>query len=188
MRLDINDLKRGTLIVIDGGPYSVLSVKHTHMGRGGASVQSKIKDLRSGKVLDRTFKPSDNVDEADIRRMDVKFIYERKGEYWFHEPGKPEKRFSLGGVVLGEQGKFLKPNMEVKAFLFSGNVINVELPIKAGYKVIEAPPSIRGNTSQGGNKPVVIEGGAKINVPLFIEEGDTIRVNTETGEYAERVS
>ena len=171
---------------MEGDPYIVLSVKHVHIGRGGASVQSKLKNLRTGKVLDRSLKPAEVFEEANIERLDVEFIYERSGEYWFHEKGDRSKRFSLGGDAIGEQAKFLKSGIEVKAFIFKGNVINIELPIKADYKVIEAPPNVRGNTSSGGDKVVTVEGGAKITVPLFIEEGDTIRVNTDTGEYAER--
>jgi len=186
MKLDISDLKRGGLVVYDGDPYMVLSVRHVHMGRGGASVQTKIKNLRSGKVLDRNFKSADTFEEADIEKLNANFIYERNSEYWFNESGNKGNRFSLVKDVIGDAAPFLKPGMEVKAFIFDGGVINIELPIKADYKVIEAPPSIRGNTSSGGDKVVTIEGGAKVTVPLFIEEGDVIRINTETWEYAER--
>jgi len=188
MKLDINDLKRSSVIEIDKTPYIVLSVKHIHMGRGGASVQTKIKDLKSGKVLERNFKSSDNFDEAQIEKVDVEFIYNKGDEYWFHESGAPSKRVSLDKDAIGEQSKFLKSKMAIRAFLFKGEVINIELPIKADYEVIDAPPSIKGNTSSGGNKLVTIEGGAKVSVPLFIEAGDKVRVNTETGEYTERVN
>ena len=188
MKLDINDLKRGSIIVFEGSPSIVLSAKHIHMGRGGAVVQSKIKDLQTGKIAERSFKSSDSFEEAEIDKTNVVFIYERNGEYWFHEKGKPGSRFPLGAEEIGEQSIYLKPNMEVLAFMFNGQVINIELPIKAEYEVIDAPPSIRGNTSSGGSKQVTIEGGAKVNVPLFIEAGDRIRVNTDTGEYAERAN
>lgn len=187
MKLDINDLKRGSLVVIDNTPYTVLSVKHSHIGRGGAVVQTKIKDLRTGKVLDKNLKSSDVIEEAEIERRNAVFIYERNGEYWFHEKDNPSARFALLESAIGSQAQFLKPKMAIKSFIFKGDIINIGLPIKADYKVMEAPPSIRGSTSQGGGKIVVIEGGARINTPLFVEEGDTIRVNTETGEYAERV-
>jgi len=186
MRLDINDLKRGSLVVVDGDPYVVLFTKHVHMGRGSASVQTKLKNLVTGKVLDRTFKSADNIEEAEIKKLDSVFIYERNGEYWFHEEDDKSKRFSLDGDAIGEQAIFLKAEMKVRAILFNGEIINVELPIKADYKVTEAPPKIKGNTSSGGTKFVTIEGGAKISTPLFIETGDVIRVNTETGEYTER--
>lgn len=186
MKLDANELKRGSLVAIDKNPYIVLSVKHVHMGRGSAVVQSKLKDLKTGKVLERSLRPSDDIEEAQIEKIGVQFIYERNGEYWFHEEGNPSKRFSLEGGVVGEQREFLKSNMKIRAYSFEGNIINIELPVKANYKVIDAPPNIKGNTSQGGSKVITIEGGAKVNVPLFIETGDIIRVNTETGEYTER--
>ena len=188
MKLSINDLKRGSRIVIGGDPYIVMYVKHIHMGRGGATLQTKIRNLKSGKVLERSFKSSDSFEEADIERLQAQFIYERNGEYWFHETGNPSSRFSLEKDVIGDQAIFLKPKMEISTFIFRGDFINIELPIKVDYKVIEAPPTIKGNTSQGGNKQVVIEGGAKITVPLFIETGDIIRVNTEIGEYVERAN
>lgn len=186
MKLDINDLKRGSLVVIDSDPYIVMHVKHTHMGRGGASVQSKLKNLRTGKIVEKSLKPSDSFEEANIEKLDAGFIYERDGEYWFHEKGDKGKRFSLNGEVIGEQAKFLKGGVRVRALIFKEDVINVELPVKADYKVVEAPPNVKGNTSQGGNKVVTLEGGAKVTVPLFIETGDIIRVNTDTGEYTER--
>ena len=186
MKLDIDGLKRGNLIVINGDPYIVMRVKHVHMGRGGASVQSKLKNLRTGKVVEKSLKPSESFEEANIEKLDAEFIYEKSGEYWFHEKGDRSKRFSLSEKAIGEQAKFLKGGIGVMAFIFEGDIINVELPIKADYKVVEAPPNVKGNTSQGGNKVVTLESGAKVTVPLFIETGDTIRVNTDIGEYTER--
>lgn len=186
MKLEINDFKRGSLIVVESDPYIVLHVKHVHMGRGGASVQSKLKNLRTGKITEKSLKPSDSFEEANIEKLDAEFIYERGGEYWFHEKGDKGKRFSLNGEIIGEQAKFLKTGIEARAFIFNSKVINVELPPKADYKVAEAPPNIKGSTSQGGNKVVTLEGGAKVTVPLFIETGDIIRINTDTGEYTER--
>lgn len=190
MRVGINDLKRGTRIIIDNDPHVVISVAHSHVGRGGAVVQSKVKNLRTGKALDRNFKSSDSFEKAELIKMGAQFVYEKRGVYWFHESGKPANRFSLGEKVLGETSAFLRPKMSVKALILSKDgeeeIINIELPVKAEYKVIDAPPATKGNTTQGGSKQVTIEGGARINVPLFIEAGDTIRVNTETGEYSER--
>jgi len=188
MRLDINDLRRGSLVAIEGSPHLVLSAKHRHVGRGGAVMQTKIKNLRTGRVFEKSLKPSDDIRDVEIGKLRASFIYERNKEYWFHEVDKPGNRFSLKEDVIGGQASFLKPEMGIKALLFDGEVINVELPIKADYNVIDAPPSIRGDTSQGGNKVVTVEGGSRVTVPLFIETGDTIRVNTDTGEYSERVT
>ena len=159
---------------------------------GGASVTlnsilTKIRNLITGKLLDRNFQASDNFEEAEVERKSANFIYETKGQYWFHEEGNPKNRFSLEADVVGEQGRFLKANTKVMTLVFEGRVIQVEIPVKMEFKVTEAPPAIKGNTAQGGSKMVTIEGGAKINAPLFINEGDMIRVNTQTGEYVERV-
>jgi elongation factor P len=141
----------------------------------------------TGKILDRNFQASDFFEEAEIERKNAIFIYESKGQYWFHEEGNPKNRFPLGVDIVGEQGKFLKPNTKVQTMVFEDKVIKVDIPIKMEFKVIEAPPAIRGNTAQGGTKQVTIEGGAKVNVPLFVNEGEAIRINTQTGEYVERV-
>lgn len=199
MALEASDLKKGGFIVIDEDPYRVISAKHLHMGRGGAVVQTKIRNLKSGVILERNFRAGDSIKEAEIHKMQARFIYARRDEYWFHEAGKPGNRFFIRSQSLEEKADLLKPEMEVvalkhirdeKASPGAGRpreeIINIELPIKADYKVIHAPPGLRGNTSQGGTKVVTIEGGAKISVPLFIEEGDMIKINTDTREYDER--
>ncbi|MFA5084013.1 MAG: elongation factor P [Candidatus Paceibacterota bacterium] len=186
--LSINDLKSGSFVVIDENPFVVIEVKHLHMGRGGSSIQTKIKNLETGQVLSRNFKPADSFEEAEIEKMKSRFLYENRGVYWFDEIGNPKNRFSFKKEDLSEEiYNFLKPNLEIVALKFQEKVISIELPIKIDFKVVEAPPTIRGDTAQGGNKPVTIETGAKILVPLFIEEGDTIRINTQTGQYAERI-
>jgi len=185
--LSINDLKNGIIVKINSDPFVVLSVKHLHMGRGGSSVQTRIRNLKTGQVLERNFKPADEFEEAEVGKMNAKFIYESKGEYWFNEVGKPQNRFSLGREEIGDEADFLKSNLEVQAVIFNEKIISIELPIKVDYKVTEAPPAVKGNTAQGGTKTVVIETGAKITTPLFINEGDVIRINTSTGEYAERM-
>jgi elongation factor P len=191
MSLSINDLKKGVILMEGGDPYLVLSVNHLHLGRGGAVVQTKLRNLRSGKVFDRNFKPGEAIKEAEIEKLQAKFSHQKQNTYWFHQLDNPANRFSLSQEILGEKALFLKAGMEVTAlWLIKGRekeIISIELPIKADYRVIEAPPAIRGNTAQGGSKTVVLETGARISTPLFIETGDLIRVNTETGEYAERI-
>lgn len=184
--LGINDLKKGSLIVVSGEPYRVMLVKHSHMGRGSATLQAKIVSLVSGKIFERGFKPADEFEEAEIEKINAEFIYARNDQYWFHEAEDPANRFTLSAGAIGQQRVFLKPKMAVRAFKFNGDIINVELPIKADFRVTEAPPNVRGNTAQGGTKQVVIETGARIGTPMFVETGDIIRVNTETGEYVER--
>lgn len=177
--------------MIDSDPYIVMSVLHQHIGRGGSNVQTKVRNLRTGRVFEKNFKPADEFVEAEIEKMPSRFLYKSRGEVWFDEVGNPRHRFSFKEESLGEPVVYLKPNMEVTAIKLmsgeEGEILNVELPIKADYKVIEAPPSIRGNTAQGGTKTAIIEGGASVNVPLFINQDDVIRINTQTGEYVERV-
>ena len=172
---------------MDGAPYEVVETHFLRMQQRKAVVQTRIRNLITGKLLDRNFQASDNFEEAEIEKKNSMFIYMNKGEYWFHAEGDPKARFSLNAEVVGDQGQFLKPNTKVMTWLFNDKVIKVEIPIKMDFKVIEAPPSIKGNTAQGGTKVVTIEGGAKVSAPLFINEGEMIRINTETGEYVERV-
>lgn len=172
---------------MDGAPYEVVDMHFLRMQQRKATVQTRIRNLITGKLLDRNFQASDNFEEAEIDRKNAMFIYKAKDEYWFHEEGNPKNRFSLTEELVGEQGQFLKPNTKVQTMIFKEKVIKVEIPIKMDFKVIEAPPALKGNTAQGGNKAVTIEGGAHVNVPLFINEGDTIRINTTTGDYVERL-
>jgi len=185
--LSMNDLTTGMYVVIDGDPFELLHIAHLHMGRGSGSVQTRIKNLRTGQVYERNYKPADQFGEADIEKVKVKFIYANRGEFWFNEPDKPQNRFSLKGEVIGETGRFLKANTEVTAVLFNQKIINIIPPIKMDLKVVEAPPAVRGNTAQGGNKLVKLESGAEVQAPLFINEGDILRINTTTGEYVERM-
>lgn len=185
--LSINDLQSGTHIAYESAPYEVLEVRHLHIGRGSSSIQTKLKNLKTGQVLARNFKPADTFEEADIEKQKVKYLYSHRGEYWFAEAGNQAARFKLSSEQLGDIMRFLKQNTVVEALKFNGEILNITLPIKMDFKVVEAPPAIRGNTAQGGTKTVTIETGAQIVVPLFVSEGDTIRVNTQTGEYVERV-
>lgn len=184
----MNDLKNGMIVMIEGLPYQVLEIKHLHMGRGGSSAQTRIRNLKTSQVFSRNFKPADTFGEADIEKKKLMFVYQHKGEFVFTEKNNPKNRFALAENQLGGITQWLKPHTECEAIFLENNLLTVSLPIKLDLKVIEAPPGIKGDTAQGGTKAVVTETGAKIYVPLFISEGDTIRVNTETGEYVERVT
>lgn len=180
------DVKNADTLMIDGVIYSVIKHSHMAMQQRQAVVTLRIKNLKTGQVLERKFNSSDEVEEAEVEKIPTQFLYTSRDEYWFCEKGNPANRFKFKKEFLGDRALFLKANMEVIALRSEGELLDVELPIKAEYKVIEAPPAIRGNTAQGGDKVVVIEGGAKVTTPLFINEGDIIRVNLQTGEYAER--
>jgi len=185
--LDINDLKKGTIFIWRDDPYEVLEADHLKMGRGGAVVRAKIKNLRNQNVLSQTFHPSDKFEDAEITKDKAMLLFAHRDQYMFVDPANPEIRFSLTGEQVGDKSKFMKERMEVDVLKLEGRIINISLPIKVDLEVKEAPPSIKGDTAQGGKKTVVLETGAEVLAPLFVGVGDTIRVNTETGEYAERV-
>lgn len=187
----MNDLKRGTLFILEGAPFEVLEISHSHIGRGGSSTTARVRHCMTGQVLTKTFKQSDAFEEADITKRPILFLYDHRGEYVFCDPKDRAKRFPLSREILGDKTNWLKPNTELTAVFLveddSERIISIILPIKMDLKVIEAPPAIRGDTAQGGAKSVTLETGAKISVPLFISQDDVVRVNTETGLYAERV-
>ncbi len=187
--LGMNDLKVGTFFIFhDGHPYEVLSAHHLKMQQRRPVLQAKIKNLVNSKTIEHNFAQSDQFQEADISKKKVKFLYAHRDEYWFSDEKDASKRFKLSQEILEGSIRFLKSNTILEALLFNDTVINIELPVKMDFKVIEAPPAIRGNTAQGGVKQVVIETRASINVPLFIEQDDIIRINTQSGEYVERVT
>ncbi|MDO8557413.1 MAG: hypothetical protein Q7R98_03035 [Candidatus Jorgensenbacteria bacterium] len=188
-RLEYNELKIGTIFTKneDPDPYQVLEYAFIRMQQRKPVTQIKIKNLITGKMLDYTAHQNEDFREIEIDQMPVIFIYQSHGEYWFHEKGNPKNRFSLTSEIMGDGCQFLKSNAEITAMKFGDKIISAKLPAKVELKVTEAPPAIKGNTAQGGTKLVTLETGAKVNVPLFINEGDIIRINTQTGEYAERV-
>lgn len=188
-KLDYNELKIGTVFTKndDPDPYKVMEYAFIRMQQRKPVVQLKIKNLLTGKSQDYTAHQNEDFRAVEIETVQSSFIYHSKGEYWFHEVGNPKNRFFLTDEVLGNIGQYLKPNTEIKAFKFNEKVIDLELPIKMEFKVTESPPAIKGNTAQGGTKLVTLETGVKVNVPLFINQDDIIRINTQTGEYAERV-
>lgn len=186
--LAYTDLKPGTRIILDGEPYVVLEYVFAKKQRQKPTVQTKVKNLITGAIKERSFHQSDNINEAEIETKEVKFLYTNKGEFWFCSPNNPGDRFKLREDMIGDGAKFLKENSIVKAFVFLGNIINVELPVKVNLKILEAPPAVRGNTAQGVTKQAKLETGAFLNVPIFIAEGDVVSINTEKGEYVERVS
>ncbi len=190
--LEYNEIKEGKIIVYNGEPCEVLEAHVARTQQRKPQNQTKLKSLVSGRTYNETFQGSDTVEEADIEKREVKFLYGNRGEYWFADPQDPKNRFKIDEKILGENTiKFLKENTIATALIFDNDgeeqTIGVKLPIKMDFKIKDAPPAIKGNTASGGNKPVTLENGAVVNVPLFIEAGETIRVNTETGEYYERV-
>lgn len=186
--LEYNEVTEKKFIVLDGAPYEVIS-SHVFRKQQRKPVNAtKLKNLLSGKVTEYSFHQSEKIQEAEIDEKDVKFLYSNRGEWWFCDPENPADRFKVPADIVGPQGKFLKPNTIVKQYLFDEKPISFRMPITMDLKVVEAPPNVKGDTMTGGQKIVKLETGAEINAPLFVNEGDIIRVNTETEEYRERVN
>ncbi len=189
--LEYNEIKERKIIIHENEPCEVISSHVARKQQMKPQNQVKLKSLLSGRTWNETFHASDKAEEANISKRDVKFLYSNKGEHWFCEIDDPSKRFQLSENIIGSATKFLKPNEKVEALVWDnsedGTIINIKLPIKMDFIIKEAPPSIKGNTANGGGKVVTLENGLKITVPLFLNMGDKVRVNTETGEYAERV-
>ncbi|MBP9837003.1 MAG: elongation factor P, partial [Candidatus Pacebacteria bacterium] len=138
-------------------------------------------------ALENTFHVNETADEAELERRDITFIYRKGDEYWFHTTGKANERFSLSSDLVGDQGKFMKDRSEIEALIFDDEVIGVKIPIKIELKVKEAMDAVKGNTSSSALKEVTLETGATVMAPMFINTGDIIAINTESGEYSERV-
>ena len=185
--LEYNQLTPKTYIVLDGEPYEVLSSQVSRKQQRKPVNQTKIRNIMTGKVTERSFHASEKITPANIEKRDVKYLYTNQGQYWFCLEDNPRERFSVDEGVIGDQAAFLKENTIVIELRFNEQSIGFKLPIKVDLVVAEAPPAVRGNTAQGADKQVTLETGAVIVAPIFINEGDTVRVNTETGEYTERV-
>ena len=191
--LPYNEIRPGKYIIYNKEPYEVIDshVARTQMRK--PQNQTKLRSLLNGRVVPATFHATDKVEEADLGKRTIKFLYHNRGEYWFCEERDPSKRFKLDEGLLGEQKKFLKGNILLDVLTFSededeeAKIIGIRLPVKVELKVTDAPPSIKGNTASGGGKIATLETGASVSVPFFVNIGDIIRVNTETGEYVERV-
>ncbi len=191
-QLQYNEIREKKIIIYDGEPCEVVESHVARTQQRKPQNQVKLRSLISGKVFPATFHTSETADEADIIKRDITFLYHNKGEYWFCDPRDKSKRFKLDAALIGEAAKFLKQNENVTASVWENEdeveqIIKVTLPIKINFKVKEAPPAVRGDTSKGGRKIITLENGATLNAPMFISEGDVISVNTETGEYVERV-
>lgn len=184
--LDYSEITERKYIVFNGEPWEVLT-SHVFRKQQRKPVNAtKLKNLITGKVTEQSFHVSEKVPEAEIDSKEAKYLYANKGEYWFCDPKNPADRFQLSETIMGQRGKFLKTNSIIEVLSFEDTTIGIKMPIKVELKVIEAHPAVKGNTAQGGTKTVKLETGAEIQVPMFIKEGEVVRVNSETGEYAER--
>ena len=185
--LEYSEILPGKIILVDGEPYVVLDAHVFRKQMRKPVNQTKLRHLITGKITELAFHQNEKANEADLSTKGVKYLYQNKGAYWFCMPDNPSERFELSGDVVGTAGQFIKANSVVDALVFNEEIISIRVPIKVELLVKDAPPAVRGNTAQGGSKQIELETGATINAPLFINEGDLVRINTETGQYVERV-
>ncbi len=188
--ISYTEVKPGKILSLDNEPFEVVWTSGVvKKQRQKPHNTAKMRNLRTGATVERTFSQSDKVSEAELEAKEAKYLYTnpKNGEVMFCDPNDPSNRFTLPDTVLGDKMNYILENSIVNMLEFNDDIISIKLPNKVNLKVAEAPPNIRGNTTAGGNKVVVLETGLRVTTPLFINAGDILRVNTETGAYSERV-
>jgi elongation factor P len=182
-----SDFRKGLKIEIDGKPFVIVDFLHVKPGKGGAFVRTKIKNLATGQVLDKTFRAGEKVGVPNLEERAVQYLY-REGENYCMMDMETYDQIYVGGDRIGEAVGYLKENTIVKVLFYNEKPIAVELPNFVELTIVATEPGVRGDTASGGSKPATLETGAVVQVPLFLNEGTIIRIDTRTGEYLERVS
>ncbi len=180
------DFRNGTTFEMDGNVFRVVEFQHVKPGKGSAFVRTKIKNVISGAVLEKTFNPTEKFTAAEIEKKEMQYLYEDSGLYYFMDNNTYEQT-PLDADTIGDSIKFLKDNMNCKVLSYKGKIFSIELPISVEFKVEYTEPGFSGNTATTSGKPAKLENGYELMVPMFINIGDTIRIDTRTGEYVERV-
>ncbi len=180
------DFRNGSRLELDGEPFYIVEFQHVKPGKGGAFVRTKLKSYTSGNVIDRTFRSGERFKEPDLEERTMQFLYAAGDSYTFMDTENFEQ-FTYEKKQLGENADLLKENMVAKILVYEHRPIAVELPIFIELKVVDAEPGVRGDTASGGTKPAIVETGAVIKVPLYMEVGETIKIDTRTRAYVERV-
>jgi elongation factor P len=180
------DFRKGLKIEIGGEPFIIVDFQHVKPGKGGAFVRTRLKSLLSGNVIDQTFRSGDRVDKPDLEEREMQFLYQTGEEFHFMDTQTYEQLF-LTAEHLGESKDYLKENGIIKALFHNKRPIGIEVPMFVELKIVQSDPGIRGDTATGATKPATLESGAVIQVPLFVEEGDVVRIDTRTREYITRV-
>ena len=187
MALSINEIKNGLTILVDGDVYMVIDFQHVKPGKGAAFVRTKLRNLKNNNVLERTFRGDEKIEEAYIEERKLQYQYSAADMYNFMDQDNYEE-ISIAKESMGDKVKFLKDNLEVAAYYYKDEIIYVNLPNFIEFKIIHTEPGIKGDTAKSGTKPATIDTGATIQVPLFIDTGDFIKVDTRSGSYVERVN
>ena len=184
--ISTNDFRTGVTIEMEGDVWQVVEFQHVKPGKGAAFVRSKLKNVRTGAVVERTFRAGEKIPRARVDRREMQYLY-NDGENYVVMDNENYEQLSLTADQIGDAVKYLKENMNLYVVMFQGQVIGVELPNQVELVVVETEPGIKGDTASGGSKPAKLETGAVVQVPFFINVGDTLRIDTRTGEYIERV-
>ncbi|MFH2128357.1 MAG: elongation factor P [Pseudomonadota bacterium] len=179
------EFRRGLKIEIDGKPYTIVEFQHVKPGKGGAFVRTKLKNLETGQVLEQTFRSGAKVDIPDLEENNVQYLYQDGDNYVFMDNDTYDQLF-IAEEFLGDAVNYLKANIEAKVLFFNGKPIGVDLPITVELEVAETEPGVKGDTATGASKNATMETGLVVQVPLFIEQGEVLRIDTRTGEYIER--
>jgi elongation factor P len=186
MSVDTSQFRNGLKIELDGEPYTIIFFQHVKPGKGGAFVRTKVKNLKNGKVLDRTFRSGEKVDEADVVERKMQYLYQ-DGDSLVFMDNESFDQTPFSAEQVGDARKYLKENLDVQVLFWRGKPINLDLPSFIEALITQCDPGLKGDTASGSTKPATIETGAVVQVPLFVKEGERIRVDTRTGVYVERV-
>jgi elongation factor P len=187
MAIDTSQFRNGLKIELDGEPFTMVYFQHVKPGKGGAFVRTKVKNLKNGRVLEKTFRSGEKVDEADVEDKRMQYLY-RDGEQLIFMDQETYDQLPFSVEQVGDSVKYLMENLDVDVMFWRGKPINIELPSFIEAEVTQTDPGMKGDTASGATKPATIESGAVVQVPLFIKEGEKIRVDTRSGEYVERVN
>ena len=180
------DFKNGLTIQFENNIYQIIEFQHVKPGKGAAFVRCKLKNIKNGGVVEKTFRPTEKFENAHIERKEMQYLY-NAGELFYFMDNETFDQSALGPDVIGDSLKFVKENENVTIVSHAGNAFQVEPPISVELLVTECEPGEKGNTAQGATKPCIVETGAQVMVPLFVNEGDTLKIDTRTGEYSSRV-
>jgi len=184
--IPVTALRRGVVINLDGEIYRVLEYQHHKPGRGNAFIRTKLRNLRTGAIIDRTFLSGDEVQEVKLENRTVQYLY-KDGDFYYFMDLETYEQPAVKAEALGDAVKYLVEGMTLELSFYENEPIEIELPVTVDLKVVETEPGVRGDTAQGATKPAKLETGLVIQVPLFINVGDVVRVDTRTGEYVTRV-
>ncbi|MEB3186567.1 MAG: elongation factor P [bacterium] len=182
-----NDLRPGTTIEMDGNAFTVVDFQHVKPGKGAAFVRTKLKNVKTGNVVETTFRAGEKIARANMEKKEYTFLYVGAGDEFTFMDMESYDQINLDRTQLGDQAKWLKEQMPVEILYFQGAIMGISIPNFVELEIVDTPPGVKGDTASGGGKPATLAGGAVVQVPFFVNTGDVVRVDTRTGEYLDRV-